>query len=178
MNMKKNSDKLIDQLNEKNRSFQQVYSHEAAHHINGQKPKIAIITCSDSRVVPEFIFQAKIGELFVVRVAGNIALDDTVIESLEYAVNHLHVSVLLILAHTDCGAIHAAENAKDTKSVLLSEIQKSFPTQNNHILANLNRQLQLLPQRSESIKKAIEHDKLQLKGAIYHIKDGHVDFID
>ena len=173
-----NNDNLIVQLKGKNETFQKEYVNEAEIHIRGQSPKVAVLTCADSRVIPEFIFQAKVGELFVVRIAGNIAIDETVVESLEYAVDHLDVSHLIILAHTRCGAVKAAEEAKDTESLLLSEIQKSFPSQENHILANLYRQLRLLPQRSEVIKKAMENDSLQLKGAIYYLEDGHVEFKD
>lgn len=168
----------ITELKKKNASFQKVYVTEAAMHVKGQSPKIAILTCADSRVVPEFIFQAKIGELFVVRVAGNIAIDETVIASLEYAVDHLEVSHLIILAHTHCGSVKAAEEAKHTTNMLLSEIQKSFPTREDHIMANLNRQLRLLPQRSDSIKHAIEKDRIQLIGALYHIEDGSVVFFN
>lgn len=174
----KSEDRTINQLIQQNKSFEQQYANEAEKHVLGQHPKIAVLTCADSRVVPEYIFQAKIGQLFVVRVAGNIAVDETVIASLEYAVDHLHVSHLIILGHTHCGAVQAAEDTKETENVLISEIQKSFPTNKNHILANLNRQLRLLPQRSEIIKNAIEKDKLHLKGAIYSIEDGHVDFIE
>lgn len=175
--MNQNHDPVITELQEKNKNFQHEYTSEAEIHVKGQAPKIAVLTCADSRVVPEFIFQAKIGELFVVRVAGNLAVDETVIASLEYAVDHLDISHLIILAHTYCGAVKAAEQAKDTDSLLLSEIQKSFTLKKDHVLANLNRQLQLLPQRSEIIKKAIEQDSLHLNGAIYHIENGKVDFL-
>lgn len=176
--MEKHNDEVINQLLQKNKSFQQQYQKEAENQVKGQAPKIVVLTCADSRVIPEYIFQASIGELFVVRIAGNIAIDETVIASLEYAVDHLDVTHLIILGHTYCGAVKAAEETKNSSSLLLTEIQKSFPTQDDHIKANLFRQLRLLPQRSESIKKALEHDKLSLIGALYDIKDGSVEFLE
>jgi len=170
------NDEVIHQLLKENKAFQKKYATESEKHVKGQSPKIAVLTCADSRVIPEHIFQAGVGEIFVVRIAGNIAVDETVIASLEYAVDHLHISHLIILAHTHCGAVKAAEEAGHSTSLLLSEIQKSFTLKKDHVLANLNRQLQLLPQRSESIKHAIENDSLHLIGALYHIEDGSVEF--
>ena len=72
-----------------------------------QKPYAAILSCADSRVVPEFIFSANAGDLFVVRVAGNIA-NTSSIASLEYAVNVLKVRVIVVLGHESCGAVEAA----------------------------------------------------------------------
>lgn len=79
----------------------------------GQSPKAAILGCADSRVIPEVIFHAKVGDLFVVRVAGNIASTD-VIASLEYAVTKLKVPMILVLGHEFCGAVDSAiKFAKD-----------------------------------------------------------------
>lgn len=75
----------------------------------GQKPYAVILSCSDSRVIPESIFSANIGDLFVIRVAGNI-VDDTVFASVDYAVSYLDVKVVVVLGHTGCGAIKAAIN--------------------------------------------------------------------
>lgn len=73
----------------------------------GQRPMAIVLSCSDSRVPPEIIFDAGIGELFVVRVAGNIE-DDLVTGSIEYAAAHLDVPLVLVLGHTRCGAVTAA----------------------------------------------------------------------
>src|SRR4051812_13359198 len=72
-----------------------------------QHPKAVILTCSDSRVPPEFIFDKGLGDLFVIRVAGNIS-DDAVVASIEYAVEHLHTSLVVVMGHKSCGAIGAA----------------------------------------------------------------------
>jgi carbonic anhydrase len=171
-------DNMILNLIDKNKKYQKNFKNDFKNHIKGQSPKIAILTCADSRVIPEQIFQASIGEIFVVRVAGNIAVDKTIIESLEYAVDHLKVTHLIILAHTFCGAVKAAEESKNNDSVLLNEIKKSFSDkEKNNILSNLNRQLSFLPKRSKIINKAIEDESLKLVGCIYYIEDGHVEFL-
>ena len=74
---------------------------------NGQHPYAIVICCSDSRVIPERIFDAGIGELFVIRVAGNV-LDNHQLGSVEYAAEHLHCGHIVVLGHTGCGAVAAA----------------------------------------------------------------------
>ncbi|NEG72392.1 carbonic anhydrase [Bifidobacterium ramosum] len=80
--------------------------------IDRQNPDAAVLACSDSRVPPEIVFDAGLGDLFTVRTAGQI-LDDAVVASLEYAVSKLHVSLLVILGHEGCGAIDMAARELD-----------------------------------------------------------------
>lgn len=75
--------------------------------ITGQSPYAIILGCSDSRVPPEIIFDQGLGDLFVIRVAGNV-VDDIVLASIEYAAEHLHSPLLMVLGHTNCGAVAAA----------------------------------------------------------------------
>lgn len=75
---------------------------------NGQHPVAAIIACADSRVSPEIVFNAGIGHLFVIRTAGNVAWGDATVGSLEYAVDHLDVPLVIVLGHSKCGAVGAA----------------------------------------------------------------------
>ena len=77
---------------------------------HGQHPHAIIVTCSDSRVIPETIFSAGLGELFVIRVAGNV-IDDHQLGSIEYAAGHLGSPVVVVLGHTHCGAVDAAINS-------------------------------------------------------------------
>lgn len=74
---------------------------------HGQEPYAIVITCSDSRVIPEAIFSASIGDIFVIRVAGNV-IDDHQLGSIEYAASHLGVNLVLVLGHTRCGAVAAS----------------------------------------------------------------------
>lgn len=91
--------------NELYTSFDSAHRSDTAR--DGQHPWAIVVCCSDSRVIPEKIFSADIGELFVIRIAGNV-LDNHQIGSIEYAAEHLHCSYILILAHTGCGAVDAA----------------------------------------------------------------------
>ena len=74
--------------------------------IKGQHPDTLIITCSDSRVIPELIFNASLGDIFVIRTAGNI-INEGELATVEYAIEHLKVKRIVVLGHTHCGAIHA-----------------------------------------------------------------------
>ena len=92
-----------------NRRFQQSADTDSMIHLaeNGQHPYAIVVCCSDSRVVPEYLFDASPGDLFVIRVAGNV-LDRHQIGSIEYAAGHLHCGHIIILGHTGCGAVAAA----------------------------------------------------------------------
>ena len=96
-------------LYEGNRLYQNESDPELRHKLaeKGQHPYAIVICCSDSRVIPEQIFSAGPGELFVIRVAGNV-LDDHQLGSVEYAASHLHVKDVIVLGHTGCGAVSAA----------------------------------------------------------------------
>lgn len=157
------------------------FSHDCSATIKesclGQHPSIAVLCCSDSRVPPELIFKKTVGELFVVRVAGNVAVDTSVIFSLEYAVEHLGVDMLLVLGHSGCGAVAASEVCNCAENEILAEIQNSFELHDDHCVSNLMRQVELLPQRSKIISEALEKGDLVLTGALYHIEDGGLEYL-
>ena len=88
---------------------------------NGQQPYAIIITCSDSRVVPELIFSAGIGDLFVIRVAGNV-IDSHQLGSIEYAAEHLGTGLIVVLGHDKCGAVDAAMNHEPDRDGLPSAL--------------------------------------------------------
>ncbi|MBS3741882.1 MAG: carbonic anhydrase [Candidatus Cloacimonetes bacterium] len=176
--MNEDKEEIRKKLVSKNKNYQKKYRKDFAQHLKGQHSRIAILACADSRVVPEFIFGADIGDLFVVRVAGNIAVDKTVITSLEYAVENLPIQKLIILGHTQCGAVKAAEKNANSQNLLIKEIRKSFSLdESNHVQANLLHQLKQLPHRSDVIRKAISKGKVELLGAIYHLQNGEVKFL-
>lgn len=86
------------------------FAKARAETLEGQKPYAIVLTCSDSRVPPEHIFDAGIGEIFVVRTAGNV-VDKIALGSIEYAAEHLHAPLLLVMGHERCGAVKAAWEA-------------------------------------------------------------------
>ena len=171
------SQHILEDLLASNRQYCIECRNEIPKFVSGQNPKIAILACSDSRVIPELLFKKSIGDLFIVRVAGNVAMDSSVMSSLEYAVDHLKVNILLILGHTNCGAIKAAEEMKDSQIQLFHEIRDSFSLDSDHILANVKYQMKMLPQRSLIIKKALQDKTLRLRGGIYHLEDGSVELL-
>ena len=100
---------MIEKLNEGNRHYVFTADHARIQETarNGQQPYAIVICCSDSRVIPEQIFSASIGDLFVIRVAGNV-LDNHQLGSIEYAAAHLGCQLIVMLGHTGCGAVSAA----------------------------------------------------------------------
>jgi carbonic anhydrase len=153
----------------------------------GQQPWIAILSCSDSRVVPEKIFNLSIGDAFVVRVAGNTASDSQVLGSLEYAVDHLHVRDMMVLGHTSCGAVKVAMEGKETGNLwgVVRDIERAkmkVPTENDtnpDAIAEMSVKLQvrILEDNSFVIRGAMEKGQLALYGAMYDLRTGIVRFI-
>lgn len=147
---------------------------------NGQNPYAIVITCSDSRVIPESIFSAGIGELFVIRVAGNV-LDDHQLGSIEYAADHLGTKLIVLLGHTRCGAVGAAIEGHTGGFIesILKDIQLAIGGEKDDFKAScLN-----VKHGVETIRHELEihpiHDPngLKVEGAIYHVEDGRVEFI-
>lgn len=140
---------------------------------NGQKPYAVIIGCSDSRVIPEAIFSAGIGELFVIRVAGNV-IDNHQLGSIEYAVGHLGCKLVVVLGHTRCGAVSAAvkQNGGYVKFIT-DEIKRAAGEETDPVKASILN----IKQSVEKIKKALKKtDGLEITGALYHTESGRVDF--
>ena len=140
----------------------------------GQFPYAVIVTCSDSRVIPEDIFSAGIGELFVIRVAGFV-VNKTQLGSIEYAVDHLGSPLVVVLGHTQCGAIAAAlEDHHDVEGALKVLIQEI-----THAIGDEKDPIKAIKLNVQQGCKVIEGDKLNAKvvGAVYHIETGEVEFL-
>lgn len=143
----------------------------------GQSPYAIIVTCSDSRVIPESIFSAGIGELFVIRVAGNV-MDHHQIGSVEYAADHLGSPVVVVMGHDHCGAVDAAINHNPAGYIkyITDEIRQAIGDEKDAYRAsclNVERSVSII---KESLK-ADGDNGLQVCGAIYHIEDGSVEFL-
>ena len=142
---------------------------------NGQHPYAVIVSCADSRVIPESIFSAGIGELFVIRVAGNV-VDNVQLGSVEYAVEHLGARLVLVLGHTGCGAVGAAliENHGYVKHIT-DEIKRAIGNETNAEKASILN----VKQSVAKIKNALSTtENLCVCGALYHTDSGIVDFLD
>ena len=144
----------------------------------GQKPYAVIVTCSDSRVIPESIFSAGIGELFVIRVAGNV-MDDHQLGSIEYAAEHLGIRLIVVLGHDHCGAVDAAINHDPDGYIkfITDEIKLAIGDEQDDYKAcclNVRRSVDVI-ESSFEIHREEEHG-LKVIGAIYTLADGRVEF--
>ncbi len=145
---------------------------------NGQKPYAVIVTCSDSRVIPESIFSAGIGELFVIRVAGNV-MDDHQLGSIEYAVEHLGIRLVAVLGHDHCGAVDAAINHHSEGYIkfITDEIKLAIGDEQDDYKAcclNVKRSVAVI-ESSFEIHREQQHG-LKVIGALYRLADGRVEF--
>ena len=143
----------------------------------GQQPYAIIISCSDSRVIPEAIFSAGIGDLFVIRVVGNV-LDNHQLGSIEYAAEHLGTKLIVMLGHTGCGAINAVIDGHSGGFIdyISKDIAIAIGDEKDEFKAScLNVQHGVERIRHELEIHPIEDEKgLEVIGAIYHIEDGTV----
>jgi len=149
--------------------------------LNGQHPYALIITCSDARVIPEAIFQAGIGDLFVIRVAGNV-IDNHQLGSIEYAALHLGVNLIVVMGHTCCGAVDAAINHSPEGYIrfITDEIRAAIGDETDPYKAsclNVRRSIDLI-ESSNIIQLDEEEEGLRVIGAMYDIKTGEVIFMD
>jgi len=151
----------------------------------GQKPHTIVLSCADSRVVPELAFDAGLGELFVVRVAGNIA-NSSSIASIEYAVAHCGAKVIVVLGHESCGAVTAAVAGGDNGynlNHLLAHIApavnacKKGTAINTIVKKNAKLVAKELASRSAIIGKALDKKKIKIVPAYYNIGSGKVNFL-
>ncbi len=146
--------------------------------VNGQHPYAIVICCSDSRVIPEQIFSASVGDLFVIRVAGNV-LDKHQLGSIEYAAAHLDCKLILLLGHTGCGAVSAAlsGHADGFISYITDDIKEAIGEERD---SNMACQLNVQHGVDRIRKEFNEHPEMpdvEIRGAIYDIQSGEVRWL-
>lgn len=150
---------------------------DTAHH--GQHPMAAVVCCADSRVPPEHIFSAGIGELFVIRNAGNV-MTPAALGSVEYACAHLHVPLVLVMGHRGCGAVVAAlqkHREPGALGELIAQVAEGIGHAHDPRQAernNLCHSLETLGE-SEVLRDLADSGKLGIAGAIYDIRTGAVE---
>ncbi len=151
-----------------------------------QEPYAAVLSCSDSRVVPEIIFDCGIGELFVIRVAG-ITLGPNVIESIEYAVKKLQVPLLILLGHDDCGVMkyakdHYPEMTDDFQSIMkcvypVLDKKEDISCHNYFAQEHTKWAEEVLMQKSKIVSEAVKTDKLLIAKCHFDHSTGLVNII-
>jgi carbonic anhydrase len=152
----------------------------------GQKPFAVVLTCADSRVAPELIFNQGLGDMFVLRVAGNIA-DPFTLGSIEYAVEHFHVPLVVVLGHEKCGAVEAAlgkDKPGGNLGKLIGEIDvgRDLPAGNEAALAagvknNVRHHTRLLTERSDVIREHVAKKEVRIVSGVYQLGTGKVDWV-
>jgi carbonic anhydrase len=156
----------------------------------GQKPFAVVVCCSDSRVPPELVFDQGLGELFVVRVAGNV-IDPVVRGSVEYAVEHLHAPLVVVLGHEDCGAVKAAVEGGEAPGEIGSIIERITPSVREvsgrglsgaravGVVTDLNVIAGVEAVLASPVVSHLEHEhKVAVMGAKYRLASGRVEWFE
>ena len=162
-----------------------ISSSKRASLQNKQNPFAVVVSCSDSRVVTSNIFNTGLGDIFDIKLAGNV-IDDLALGSIEYAVEHLNTPLLVVMGHENCGAVTAAYNSvKNGEKVsgnikeIVEEIEPAVKNASSIDEASHNNVYDVIQQieKDSSIKKLVDEGKLKIVGAYYDL-DGEVQFLD
>jgi carbonic anhydrase len=156
-----------------------------AEVVSGQNPFAAVISCSDSRVPPEIVFDQGIGDIFVNRTAGEV-MDNATLGSLEYAVEHLKVPLAIVLGHDNCGAVNAAVSGGEALGYIKSLVEAIRPAVDkakgmkgdllsNSIDVNTQNIVEMLESSKPILFDAVKKGKLRIVGARYHLDSGAVE---
>src|SRR5499427_145628 len=155
--------------------------------IAGQHPHAEVLSCADSRVPPEIIFDQGLGDLFVVRVAGNVATD-TEIGSLEYGAEHLHIPLLVVLGHESCGAVTAAVQPGEAEGHIKALVDLIKPAVEksrglpgdpvaNAVRSNVELVVKQLRASTPMLSELVAQGKLKIVGGVYSLETGKVTWL-
>ena len=153
----------------------------------GQKPFAVIVGCSDSRIPPEIIFDLGLGDLFVIRVAGNV-VEDVAFGSIEYAVGHLGTQLVVVLGHGKCGAVSATVQGGEAHGHISSIVKAIAPAAekaknlpgdliDNSIKANVGLVVERIASSKPILSELAKDGKIRIVGAYYDIESGVVEII-
>ena len=156
--------------------------------VEGQHPFAVILGCADSRVAPELLFDQGLGDLFVIRVAGNI-VDDAVLGSIEYAVEHLGTKLIVVLGHEKCGAISAAVEGGAAAGHLKSLVTAIRPAVqatahdpgdkiHNCVVANARRVATQIRESKPVLKEQVANNRVKVVAADYELDTGRVRLLE
>ena len=159
---------------------------------HGQRPIAAVLACADSRAPVEAIFDQGIGDLFVIRVAGNVA-DTDEIGTIEYGVGHLEIPLIIVLGHTRCGAVTAVADNADVHGHIASLVDNIAPAvatvrardpqaAGNRLIrlairANVMQSMQDLLSNSSAVASAVKAGKVKVVGGVYDLQTGGIDWL-
>lgn len=161
----------------------------------GQNPSAIVVTCSDSRVSPELLFDQSLGDVFVIRTAGHV-VDKIAIGSIEYAAEHLHSSLVFVLGHEKCGAVKATLDTIEAKGkpegnigAIIEKVMPAAVAANkkggskdeileNAIKENVKNTSREIMEKSSIVQHLVHENKLKIVGAEYSLHTGNVEMIN
>lgn len=187
---------VLDHLMQGNHRFVHETPHDHNHEhqklrklAHGQKPHAIILTCSDSRIAPEFVFDQGVGELFAIRTAGHV-VGKYALGSIEFAVEHLNVRLIVVLGHQDCGAIkacvhnvHEDTHVQDVINRIREEAEEQAllaqkdPEVRHYVEANVRFHVHLLQNSDPVLRPLVQQGKLRVVGAILNEETGVVQLL-
>lgn len=188
----------LDKLKAGNERFvsgHQAHPNEALDRIkelkDGQNPFVVVVSCSDSRVPPELIFDQGLGDVFSIRTAGNV-IGEYELGSIEYAVEHLHCNLVVVLGHENCGAIqayaasgneaHHDDHIQSLVDYIANEEEEKMVPENQRssmdtlVKANILHGVNLLKVSTPVLKPLVDKNELKIIGAYYDLDNGKVLF--
>jgi carbonic anhydrase len=159
--------------------------------VKGQSPSAVVLSCSDSRVPPELIFDQGLGDIFVIRVAGNV-VDPVALGSIEYAVEHIHVPLIIVMGHDHCGAVTATIQGGKPEGNIRAIVRKIAPAVRRAkttgkkgddllqaaVLENARNVTTALTRESKIIKHLVDNQKLKIVAAKYSLETGKVELLE
>ena len=189
-----NIEQAIQKLVDGNKRFclsKQIYPNQSVQHrhklATGQKPFAVVVGCSDSRVSPEIIFDQGLGDLFVIRVAGNI-VDNAALGSIEYAVDHLGTQLVVVLGHSKCGAVTATVQSGHAPGHVISIVNAIRPSvekakalagdlTDNTIKVNAQSVADQIRNSQPVLAEMHKNGKIEVVSAYYDIETGEVHIL-
>jgi carbonic anhydrase len=158
--------------------------------IDGQHPFATVLSCSDSRVPPEIVYDQGLGDLFTIRTAGEI-LDEAVVASLEFSVQALHVNLIVVMGHEHCGAVESAVqglklgNAEDSDSIVVRQVGASvlaardsdLDSTDDYERVHVARTIERLVDQSSVLRNAVASEQIMIVGARYLLSTGKVEVL-
>lgn len=186
--MKKGNERFISG----ERKYPHLDAKRVKELVSGQNPIVTILSCSDSRVPPEHVFDVGLGDMFTIRVAGNVS-DTDEIGTIEYGVHHLGTPLLIVMGHSSCGAVTAVATKADVGGSIPALVDNIAPAvekvKHQHpdkaakdlvpaaIKENVNQSIEDLLTNSADTRHLVESGKLLIVGAVYHLDDGKVEWL-
>ncbi len=168
------------------------FVHQRAELTKSQHPFAIVLSCADSRVPPELLFDESLGQLFIVRVAGNV-VDSVALGSIEYAAEHLHTKFMIVLGHESCGAVAATINGGEVPPNIASLMKRIKPSVsfvksrkallkdaqlvNACVEENVREQMKQSLKQSDVLREMNEKGELAIVGAVYSLESGTVRFL-